>query len=60
MIEISDGKAEFLYRLNHNNKRIVDFKRNIHRARWETYDSYATEEDAIAALVQLYRKETPK
>lgn len=62
MIEISDGKAEYKYRLNPYNKRIIDFKRNVHRATWQPLKNgtFATEEEANAALVQLYRKETPK
>ncbi len=60
MIEISDGRAEYLYRLNPYQARIIDRKLNVARARWVAYEHFDTEEAAIAALTQLYRKDTPR
>ena len=57
MIEISDATAKWLFRVNPFNLRCVDWKENKPRARWEPYKTYATQEEAAAALMELYRKE---
>jgi len=56
-IEISDSKVEYTYRVNPFQPNCLDRKRNRHGARWEHWQKCNTASEAVAALLELQRKE---
>ena len=53
MIEQTDHRAQFTYRLDPGEPCIVQRKRNQSGARWQAYRTYADAHDAKAALLRL-------
>ena len=54
-LEIMRQKSQTVYRINPENPRIIDRKRNVARARWEWHSYYLTDDQARTALFQLER-----
>lgn len=55
MIEISHGQSVFVYRVNPSNPRLVDRKRNKHRAQWQPFCWYYSAEAAAKAILEIER-----
>lgn len=56
MIEIT-RKGEYIYKLNKWNPRIIDRRKNKAYARFKPFAGYATQTEALAALLKLERND---
>lgn len=57
-IEITKGGSLYTYRQNPRNLRLIDWKLNKHRARWEPYFYYDSAEEAAEALWDIEHDDT--
>ena len=57
MIEINRAGSEYIYRVNPNNPRLVDRRKNVHRGRWEPHFYYPSAEEAAAAIWDIEHDE---
>ena len=54
-IEIIRKKSRFAYRINEFNQREIMWRVNKHNARWKRLGTYDTQEEALAAMLQIQR-----